>query len=477
MIEIKGVSKTYPDGCVALKDINLKFPDNGFFAIIGETGCGKSTLMNIIGTFEKPTSGEILIDNIPVSSFSAKMYDNYRCNYLSCIFQNISIFDLVPDLTVQENIDLSFFLQNRKIDEKKIVDLLELLKIKEVYGKESINLSGGQIQRSSTVRAIGRNTKIIIADEPTSSLDPKTKEIIVNLFKELSKKKLIIVISHDISILDKVDGVVILNDGRLVSYKSKEELEKNELFNKLINKNKNNDGSFFESLSNVDNDKVKDTNIEYEKKISNIINNINNEERKNNLRKLIPLKYTLRIIFNNIKTKPFGTLMQIVTHFFIFFLLTVLATLVLFALKKLLPEIKKNTTEEFEKNEVVSTAIYVAKVFFGTVASFAVFISSRSVNRVMKNNRQKIGVLRSIGTSSLSIFVIYFIETLIILSLSFLFSTSLYFLYSKSYVDFTDNIKTLGVMSIYLFVISAVSVLIPSLLLAKKSIISMLKKN
>ena len=374
MIEIKGVNKIYPDGSVALKDINLKFPDNGFFAIIGETGCGKSTLMSIIGTFEKPTSGEVLIDNVPISSFSPKMYDNYRCNYLSCIFQNISIFDLIPDLTVQENIDLSFFLQNRKIDEKKIVDLLELLKIKEVYDKGSINLSGGQIQRSSTVRAISRNTKIIIADEPTSSLDPKTKEIIVNLFKELSKKKLIIVISHDISILNKVDGVVILNNGRLVSYKSKNELEKNELFNKLINRNKNNDESFFESLKNIDNDKEKDINIEYEKKISNIVNSINNEEKKNNLKIIIPLKYILRIIFNNIRNKAFGTFMQIVLHFFIFFLLTSLAGTILFSLKKLLPELRKQTTN-FDENEVIKVAVHIAKVLFFFFLSFAVFIS------------------------------------------------------------------------------------------------------
>ena len=95
----------------------------------------------------------------------------------------------------------------------------------------------------------------------------------------------------------------------------------------------------------------------------------------------------------------------------------------------------------------------------------------------MKNNRQKIGVLRSIGTSMFSIFTIYFIETLMILSLSFLFSMSLQLLYSKYYVDFIENIKILGVMSIYLFTVSAISVLIPTLLLAKKSIISMLKKN
>ena len=459
MIEIKGVSKIYPDGCVALKDINLKFPDNGFFAIIGETGCGKSTLMNIIGTFEKPTSGEVLIDNVPISSFSPKMYDDYRCNYLSCIFQNISVFDLIPDLTIQENIDLSFFLQNRKIDEKKIANLLELLRIKEIYNKGSIDLSGGQIQRSSTIRAISRNTKIIIADEPTSSLDPKTKEIIVNLFKELSKKKLIIVISHDISILNKVDGVVTLNNGRLVSYKSKDELEKNELFNKLINKNKNNDESFFESLNNIGNDNEKD-NIE---KISNIVNDINNEKRKNNLKRLIPLKYTLRIIFNNLKSKPIGTFMQIILHFFIFFLLTILASTIIFSIRKLL--------------EIIKSALNIARVLFGIVASFAIFISSKSVIGVMKKNRQKIGVLRSIGTSTLSIFVIYFIETLMILSLSFLFSMGLYFVYSQSYIDFTENIKILGVMFIYLFTVSAISVLIPSLLLIKKSIISMLKKN
>ena len=281
--------------------------------------------------------------------------------------------------------------------------------------------------------------------------------------------------SHDPSILSKVDGAVILNNGKLVSFKNKEQLEKNELFNRLKNENKENE-NFFKSLYEDDN-KGNDISEEKEKekKIKEIVENINNEIKKDNLKLFIPFNYVLKIIFNNIKNKKISIIVQIIVHFFIFLTLSSLAISIFYFLKNM-PEIKKEKAIDFE-NESIKLIIHIIKIIFLIISIFAVFISARSVLAIMKNNREKIGILRSIGSSLFSIFIIYFIETIMILSLSFLISLTLQFFYFNTYLSLIENMEIILIMFVYLISMSFLSVLIPIIFFLKKSIVNMLKKD
>ena len=214
----------------ALKNINITFPDQGMVYIVGKSGSGKSTLLNIIGGIDKYDSGKLIIENnilsdnelnsttdvIDTAKFTRRDYNSYRNTYIGFIFQE---FNVIKGLTVYQNIALSLELQKKSVKENHI-NILNIIEKVGLKGKEKrrINeLSGGERQRVAIARALIKDPKVIIADEPTGNLDSKNRDIVMNILKELSKEKLVIIVTHD-KHLSKVygDREIKIKDGEIV---------------------------------------------------------------------------------------------------------------------------------------------------------------------------------------------------------------------------------------------------------------------
>lgn len=233
MIEFKNVCKTYKTKkgieTRALNNINIKIGNVGLVFITGKSGSGKSTMLNLLGGLDTVTSGSVLVNNRDITKFKSKQYDSYRNTYIGFIFQE---FNILEDLNVYENINLALRLQNKKVNSEKISDLLEKLDIKGLEQRKVNELSGGQKQRVAIARALIKNPKIILADEPTGNLDKKTSKQIFDLLKEISKEKLVIVVSHDIEAANTyADRIIELSDGNIVKDTKPDIQTKEEPFN------------------------------------------------------------------------------------------------------------------------------------------------------------------------------------------------------------------------------------------------------
>lgn len=218
MLTLKNVSKSYhpKKGKVvqALKDVSLSFPETGMVFLLGKSGSGKSTLMNIIGGLDSTDQGEVLFLNIQVSSFNPSEYDAYRNTQVGFVFQE---FNLIESFSVYQNIALSKRLQNQVVTKDEVVSLLETLDLKDEIDRMPYELSGGQKQRISIGRALIKNPKILLADEPTGALDSDTSKQIFELLKSLSKSRLVIIVSHDRDFAQAYgDRVIELSDGKVI---------------------------------------------------------------------------------------------------------------------------------------------------------------------------------------------------------------------------------------------------------------------
>ena len=221
MIRFENVSKEYRSkkggSTKALTDININLNNKGLIFIIGKSGSGKSTLLNILGGLDSKTSGKIYIDNKDIDSFKEKDFDSYRNTYIGFIFQD---FNLLEEYNVFDNVMLSAKLQKKKVDKEEILNLLNRLGLKGLEYRNINELSGGQKQRVGIARALIKNPKIILADEPTGNLDSISSKETFKLLKEISKEKLVVVVSHDLEnantyadkILELQDGKAIRND-------------------------------------------------------------------------------------------------------------------------------------------------------------------------------------------------------------------------------------------------------------------------
>ena len=191
----------------ALENINLEIKSGEFIAIIGESGSGKSTLLSILSTLLKPTSGDIVYENINYKDI--KNIDNFRKNNIGFIFQ---FHYLINYLSVKENINLA----NEKASKEEIFDLLKLLGIENLIDKYPNEISGGQRQRVAIARALINNPKIIFADEPTGNLDSKNSLNVFELFKTFANKgTTIIVATHDKSLAELADKIYEVKDGKI----------------------------------------------------------------------------------------------------------------------------------------------------------------------------------------------------------------------------------------------------------------------
>ncbi len=219
MIELKGVSKTYKskksNNTKALNNINLKLDDKGMTFILGKSGSGKSTLLNILGGLDKYDSGDMLILGKSTKEFTVADFDSYRNTYVGFIFQE---FNILEDYDVYENIILALQLQQKKINENEINELLDKLELTELKKRKVNELSGGQKQRVAIARALIKKPKIILADEPTGNLDSKTGSQVMDLLKNISKNKLVVIVSHDEESAKKyADRIIQVVDGEIVN--------------------------------------------------------------------------------------------------------------------------------------------------------------------------------------------------------------------------------------------------------------------
>jgi len=199
MITIKNVNKYYHSGTEkvhAVRDFSVVFPDTGLAFILGPSGSGKSTLLNLLGGLDLPDSGEIWIEDIDLTKLSKKDRISYLNSYLGFVFQE---YNILKDLTLSENISLPLEIQNiRHKKRKQLVDeIIKKVGLEGLEKRKVSELSGGQKQRIAIARAVVKNPKLIIADEPTGNLDSETSTTIFKLFKELSKERLIIIVTHD----------------------------------------------------------------------------------------------------------------------------------------------------------------------------------------------------------------------------------------------------------------------------------------
>ncbi len=219
MIEFQNVKKIYiskkGNPTTALNNINIKIGGKGMVFVVGKSGSGKSTFLNLLGGLDQQTSGEILIHGKDISTFKRRQYDSYRNTYIGFIFQE---FNILEAYNVYENIELAVQLQNQKIDKKEIDALLNHLGISGLGNRKINELSGGQKQRVAIARALIKKPQIILADEPTGNLDRTSSEQIFTILKEISKEHLVLVVSHDMeSAIRYGDRIIGIDDGKIIS--------------------------------------------------------------------------------------------------------------------------------------------------------------------------------------------------------------------------------------------------------------------
>ena len=214
MLELINVKKTYitkAGNTVALNNVNIVFPDMGMVFITGKSGSGKTTLLNVVGGLDNIDSGEIIIDGRKFSSFSPSDYDSYRNTFVGFVFQE---YNLLNEYLVEKNIGMANELQGNVTNEETLNALLERVGIEGYAKRNPTEMSGGQKQRVAIARALIKNPKIILADEPTGALDSLSGKQVMDLLKELSKEKLVVVVSHEMEFAEKyADRIIRFVDG------------------------------------------------------------------------------------------------------------------------------------------------------------------------------------------------------------------------------------------------------------------------
>ena len=219
MLELKDIKKDYPagDGIVhALKGIDLQFRANEFVSILGQSGCGKTTLLNIIGGLDHYTSGDLIINGRSTKEFKDRDWDTYRNHSIGFVFQS---YNLIPHQSVLQNVELALTLTGVSRAERKAraKEALEKVGLGNQLSKKPSQMSGGQMQRVAIARALVNNPDIILADEPTGALDTETSVQVMEILKEISKDKLIIMVTHNPELAEQYSTRIIrMLDGELI---------------------------------------------------------------------------------------------------------------------------------------------------------------------------------------------------------------------------------------------------------------------
>ena len=221
LLKIENLKKTYHDAndLTVLDNLNLTVEQNEFIGIVGTSGCGKSTLLHIIGGVDKADSGKIFLDDNEISSYDYKKMASYRRKQVSIIYQ---FYNLLPVLNVVDNIILPLKLDNRKVDQQYLDELLQLLQLnnkKDAYPSE---LSGGQQQRVAIARSLITRPKLLLADEPTGNLDSENSKIVVDYLKKIHHQNdiTIIMVTHDLELAKNCNRIYVLEQGKLREYET-----------------------------------------------------------------------------------------------------------------------------------------------------------------------------------------------------------------------------------------------------------------
>lgn len=220
MLKLKGITKVYDAGTTkveALKGIDLEFRESEFVSILGPSGCGKTTLLNIIGGLDKYTKGDLIIDGISTKNYKDRDWDSYRNYKIGFVFQT---YNLIPHQTVLGNVELALSLSGvpKKEAKERAISALKKVGLEDQIKKNPNELSGGQMQRVAIARALVNNPDIILADEPTGALDSKTSVQVMDILKEISKEKLVIMVTHNSELAEEYSTRIIRAlDGKIIS--------------------------------------------------------------------------------------------------------------------------------------------------------------------------------------------------------------------------------------------------------------------
>ena len=220
MIKVNGVTKSYvskeKQRVDALRGVSFELSDTGMVFVLGKSGSGKSTLLNLLGGLDSPTEGEITVDGVSMKDFKQVDYDSYRNSYVGFIFQE---YNLLDTFNVKENVELALQLSKGENVDERVAFSLEQVELPTDYLTRRVGeLSGGEKQRVAIARSIVKDSKLILADEPTGNLDSATGESIWNILKKLSQTRLVVVVSHDRESAEKyADRIIEIADGEIVS--------------------------------------------------------------------------------------------------------------------------------------------------------------------------------------------------------------------------------------------------------------------
>lgn len=221
VLEIKNVHKIYNSSEVkvhAVNDISLDFEKGEFAAIVGPSGSGKTTLLNMIGGLDKPTEGEILVDNTNLAGLKSSGLIDFRMRNIGFVFQS---YNLIPVLTAKENVEFIMNLQkwSRKDRDQRTLELLKAVGLEDRINSRPSKLSGGQQQRVAVARALASKPKFVLADEPTANLDSKSTETLLDIMEELNREEGITFIfsTHDARVVKKARRVITVEDGKVIS--------------------------------------------------------------------------------------------------------------------------------------------------------------------------------------------------------------------------------------------------------------------
>ena len=238
ILNIKNLEKIYTtkfgkSKVVALKDVNFKVSKGEFIAIMGESGSGKTTLLNIVAALDKPTAGQILIDNINLLNIGDNKLSEFRRDKLGFVFQE---FNLLDTLNSKENIALPLVLSrvNPKQIDSLVLEVSKKLKIESLLNKYPYELSGGQKQRVSVARAIINKPTILLADEPTGALDSKSSDTLLQQFEKVNREnQTILMVTHSVKAASVASRVMFIKDGKIYHEIYKGDSTKSQFYTKI----------------------------------------------------------------------------------------------------------------------------------------------------------------------------------------------------------------------------------------------------